>query len=169
MQYWVIVQVFHLYDVEFGLCWVMRVLVFHPSWCQVTVVRFNAVVWAWVGMVEIVGFYQVIWLVMLEFAKNRILGVDTLGQQVPPRVQYGIAFLLIRDDVESVLLGWVRSGMVIRLSLHGARGVVILWTTPKNICIAMVLCTTLAKPSIRPIVNVCNEMQWSLGHTPKEV
>jgi hypothetical protein len=56
-------------------------------------------------MVEIVEFYQVIWLVMLEFAKNRILGVDTLGQQMPPRVQYGIAFLLIRDDVESVFLG----------------------------------------------------------------
>jgi hypothetical protein len=32
-------------------CWiwlmlVLRVLVFHPSWCEVTVVRFDAVIWA---------------------------------------------------------------------------------------------------------------------------
>jgi hypothetical protein len=30
-------------------------------------------------MVETVGFYQVFWLVMLESAKDRILGVDTPG------------------------------------------------------------------------------------------
>jgi hypothetical protein len=30
----------------------------------------------------------VMWLVMLEFAKNRILGIDTPGQQVPPRLAY---------------------------------------------------------------------------------
>jgi hypothetical protein len=30
-----------------------------------------------VGMVEVVGFCQVIWFVMLESAKDRILGVDT--------------------------------------------------------------------------------------------
>jgi hypothetical protein len=29
-----------------------------------------------VGMVETVGFRQVMWLVMLEYAKDRILGVD---------------------------------------------------------------------------------------------
>jgi hypothetical protein len=31
-------------------------------------------------MVEVVGIRQVMWLVMLESAKDRILGVDTLGQ-----------------------------------------------------------------------------------------
>jgi hypothetical protein len=36
------------------------------------------------------------WHVVLESAKDRILGVDTLGQHVPPRVQYGTACLLIR-------------------------------------------------------------------------
>jgi hypothetical protein len=30
-------------------------------------------------MVEMVEFRQVMWLVMLESAKDRILGVDTLG------------------------------------------------------------------------------------------
>jgi hypothetical protein len=31
-------------------------------------------------MVEIVGFGQVMWFVMLEYTKDRILGVDTPGQ-----------------------------------------------------------------------------------------
>jgi hypothetical protein len=42
-------------------------------------------------MVETVGFRQEMWLVMLESAKDRILGVDTPGQHVPPRVRYGTA------------------------------------------------------------------------------
>jgi hypothetical protein len=33
---------------------------------------------------------------MLESAKDRILGADTLEQYVPPCVQYGMACLLIR-------------------------------------------------------------------------
>jgi hypothetical protein len=40
-------------------------------------------------MVEMAGFRQVMWFVMLEPAKDRILGVDTPGQHVPPRVRYG--------------------------------------------------------------------------------
>jgi hypothetical protein len=31
-----------------------------------------------VGMVETVGFRQVMWLIMLKYAKDQILGVDTL-------------------------------------------------------------------------------------------
>jgi hypothetical protein len=42
-------------------------------------------------MVKMVGIRQVMWFVMLESAKDRILGVDTIGQHVPPRVQYGTA------------------------------------------------------------------------------
>jgi hypothetical protein len=30
-------------------------------------------------MVEIVGIRQVLWFVMLETAKDRVIGVDTLG------------------------------------------------------------------------------------------
>jgi hypothetical protein len=37
-------------------------------------------------MVETVGIRQEMWIVMLESAKDRVLGVDTPGQQVPPRV-----------------------------------------------------------------------------------
>jgi hypothetical protein len=44
------------------------------------VVRIDAVVWAWVGMVEMVGFRQEMWFVMLESVKDKVLGVDTPGQ-----------------------------------------------------------------------------------------
>jgi hypothetical protein len=53
-------------------------------------------------MGETVGFRQVMWIVMLESAKDQVLGVDTPGQQVTPHVQYGTACLLIRDAVGSV-------------------------------------------------------------------
>jgi hypothetical protein len=53
-------------------------------------------------MVETVGIRHVTSFVMLETAKDRILGVETPGQQVPPRVQYGTACLVIRDTVGSV-------------------------------------------------------------------
>jgi hypothetical protein len=42
-------------------------------------------------MVETVGIRQVMWFVMLEHAKDRILGVDTPGQHVSPHVTYGTA------------------------------------------------------------------------------
>jgi hypothetical protein len=66
------------------------------------VVRFDVVVWARFGMVETVGIRQVMWFVMLTSANNRVIGVDTPGQQVPPCVRYGTACLLIRDAVGSV-------------------------------------------------------------------
>jgi hypothetical protein len=53
-------------------------------------------------MVEMVGFHHMMWIVMLESAKDRVLGVDTLGQQVLPCVRYGTACILIRDVVGSV-------------------------------------------------------------------
>jgi hypothetical protein len=55
------------------------------------------------------------WFVMLESAKDRVLGVDTLGQQVPPHVRYGTACLLIRDVVgcESCLEVWGKTQNVI--------------------------------------------------------
>jgi hypothetical protein len=63
-------------------------------------------------MVETVGFRQVMWLVMLESAKDQISGVDPLGH-VPPRVRYGTACLLIRYAIGcvscSVEWGWLLS------------------------------------------------------------
>jgi hypothetical protein len=53
-------------------------------------------------MVETDGIRQVMWFVMLESAQDRVIGVDTPGQQVRPRVRYGTACLLIRDVVGSV-------------------------------------------------------------------
>jgi hypothetical protein len=61
-------------------------------------------------MVETVVFHQVKWFVMLKSVKDRILGVDTLGQHVLPRVQYGLACLQIRNTIGcvscSVEWGW---------------------------------------------------------------
>jgi hypothetical protein len=52
--------------------------------------------------VETVGFHRVMRIVILKSAKDRVLGVDTPGQQVLPRVRYGTAYLLIRGTVGSV-------------------------------------------------------------------
>jgi hypothetical protein len=41
------------------------------------VVRFDAVVSAWVGMEEMIGIHQVLWLVILESGNDRVLGVGT--------------------------------------------------------------------------------------------
>jgi hypothetical protein len=60
-----------------------------------------------VGTVETVGFCQVMWLVILESVKHRIVGVDTPGQHVPPCVRYGTTCLLIRYAIGCVVLGWV--------------------------------------------------------------
>jgi hypothetical protein len=59
-------------------------------------------------MVEMVEFHLVMWIVMLKSAKDQVLGVDTLGQQVPPHVQYGTTCLLIGHAVGSVpcLIEW---------------------------------------------------------------
>jgi hypothetical protein len=64
-----------------------------------------------------------LWLVMLEPAKDRVLGVYTLGQQVPSRVRYGTTCLIIRDAVGSVPCSdeW-EIGVVTRPGSHGARG-----------------------------------------------
>jgi hypothetical protein len=67
-----------------------------------------------------------LWLVKLKSAKDRVLGVDTLGQQVPARVRYVMACLLIRDVVESVPCSdeW-EFGIVTHPGSHGARGAVV--------------------------------------------
>jgi hypothetical protein len=63
---------------------------------------------------------------MLESAKDRVLGVDTRGQQVPPRVRYGMACLLIRGTMGSVPCSdeW-EIGIVTRPGPHGAGGTVV--------------------------------------------
>jgi hypothetical protein len=78
-------------------------------------------------MVETVGVRQVMWFVMLESAKDQVIGVDTLGQQVSLRVRYEMACLLIRDVVGSVSCSneW-EIGIVTLLGSQGARGVVVL-------------------------------------------
>jgi hypothetical protein len=78
-------------------------------------------------MVETVRIRYMRWFVMLKSAKDRVIEVDTLGQQVLPCVRYETACLLIRDDVKSVpcLDKWEIS-IVTHLGSHGARGVMVL-------------------------------------------
>jgi hypothetical protein len=61
-----------------------------------------------VGMVETVGFHQVMCFVMLESTKDQILRVNTPGEHVPPRVQFGMACSLIRYAIGCVsfLVEW---------------------------------------------------------------
>jgi hypothetical protein len=100
-------------------------------------------------MVETVEIRQVLRIGMLKSAKDRVLGVDTPGQQVLPRVWYGTACLLIRDAMGSVPYSdeW-KIGIVTYLRSHGARGVMVPYTTPGNLSIAMIPHTTIAKPDI---------------------
>jgi hypothetical protein len=91
-----VVQVFHIYNVEFGFCLSVRDVVSHPSRCDLTM--WGSMLWFeqsfkwWRWLISS-------WHVVLEYAKHRILGVDTLGQHVPPRVRYGAACLLIRNTI----------------------------------------------------------------------
>jgi hypothetical protein len=77
-------------------------------------------------MVKTIGIHQVMWFVMLESVKDRVIGVDTPGQRVPPRVWYGTTCLLIRDVVRSVPCSdeW-EFDVVTRPGSHGARGAVV--------------------------------------------
>jgi hypothetical protein len=77
-------------------------------------------------MVKTVGFCQVVWMVMLESAKDIVLGVDTPGRQVSSCVQYGTACLLIRDVVGTVPCSdeW-KIDVVTHPGSHGARGVMV--------------------------------------------
>jgi hypothetical protein len=77
-------------------------------------------------MVETVGICLVMWFVMLEYAKDRVIEVDTPGQQVLPRVRYKTTCLLIRDVVGSVYCSneWEFS-VVTHPGSHGSRGVVV--------------------------------------------
>jgi hypothetical protein len=66
------------------------------------------------------------WFIMLESAKDRVIGVETIGQQVLPHIRYGTTCPLIRDVVRNVPCSdkW-KIGVVTRLGSHGARGVVV--------------------------------------------
>jgi hypothetical protein len=74
-----------------------------------------------VGVVEMVGFHQEMWLVMLEPAKNQILGVDTPWQHVPPRARYETTCWLIRKALVSMSCRKRGTGMAIHTRLQGVR------------------------------------------------
>jgi hypothetical protein len=131
-----------------------------------------------VGMVETVGFCQVLWLVMLESAKDQILGVDTTGQHVPPRVRYGMTCLLIRYAVGcvscSVEWGWYHTlwSVFVTFFVNCLNHMV----QEEPFCAGNHSTASgdrfsgnHSKAWHTPVVDLCNGMSLSLGHTPKEV
>jgi hypothetical protein len=74
---------------------------------------------------------------LLESTKDRNLGVDTPGQQVPPRVRYGTACLLIRDAIgcQSCSVVWGKAKDVTRIHMvqegPEVRGTLALQVGPK--------------------------------------
>jgi hypothetical protein len=128
-----------------------------------------------VEMVEMVGFRQVMWFVMVESAKDQILWVDTPGQHVSPCVRYGTTCLLIRYAIGCVSCsdewGWhhtlwsifvtyfvnclnhmVQEGMFVQETIGRQAGTI----CPRN----------HSKAWHTPTVDLCNDMKWSLGHAP---
>jgi hypothetical protein len=73
-------------------------------------------------MVETVGIHQMMWIVMLESAKDQILGVDTPGQPMPPRVWYGTACGLTRKALVSLSCWKSGTDMAIPTRPQAARG-----------------------------------------------
>jgi hypothetical protein len=59
---------------------------------------------------------------LLESSKDRFLGVDPLGQHVPPRVRYGTTYLLIRELWVFVLFETNGEGYGYTWDPSGARG-----------------------------------------------
>jgi hypothetical protein len=131
-----------------------------------------------VGMVEMVGSCQVMWFVIRESAKDQILGVDTPGQHVPPRVWYGMTCLLIRYTVScvssSIEWGWHHTlwSVFVTYFVNCLNHMV-----QEGMLCAGNLSTTCedrllgnhSKAWHTPMVELCNSMEWSLGHTPKAV
>jgi hypothetical protein len=76
---------------------------------------------------------------MLESTKDRVLGVDAPGQQVPPRVQYGMTCLLIRDAVGSVPCSDEWELVLLLAQGHTVQEGYGTTTTPGNLSNAMVL------------------------------
>jgi hypothetical protein len=86
---------FHLYDVDFDL------------WSVESIGLSSVVMWGGRGEIRWCSLSKYwnggegcdlhgLWLVTLKSANDRVIGVDTLGQQVPPSVWYGMACLLLR-------------------------------------------------------------------------
>jgi hypothetical protein len=90
---------FHLYDVEFSLCLSVRDVFSHLSRCELTMWGSMLLFEQWL---EWWRWLIPSWHVVLKSVKDRILGVDTPGQHVPPHLKYGTDWLLIRNTIGSM-------------------------------------------------------------------
>jgi hypothetical protein len=74
--------------------------------------------------------------VVLESAKNQIFGVDTPGQHVLPRVQYGMTCLLIRNTIGSVScsIEWGLASYFVIFLNHRVQEGMFVWETFVTTC-----------------------------------
>jgi hypothetical protein len=155
------------------------VQVFHPLWCWVWL----ASLWECCGLPSVKMWFNHVWGSMLWFeqwlewwrwlipswhvvlksAKDRILGVDTLGQHVPPYVRYGTAFLLITNTIRCVScldewgLAWdftqahmVQEGSWYHVSTPGNL------STTSGAVVPRIYLGNHSKAWHTPVVNLCN-------------
>jgi hypothetical protein len=73
-------------------------------------------------MVKTDGIRQEMWFVMLESAKDQIMGVDTPGQHVPPCVRYKTACRLISKALVRLSCWMSGTDMAIPIRPQGGRG-----------------------------------------------
>jgi hypothetical protein len=134
-----VVQVFHPLWCWVSLCLCESVVVVHPSRCELTVWGLKLWFEQWF---EWWRWLIPSWRVVLEFAKDRVLGLDTPGQHMPPHVWYGMACLLTRNAIGCVSCSveWGMASNFVTILCespepHGARGDVCagnLSTTSRN-------------------------------------
>jgi hypothetical protein len=94
-----VVQVFHHLWCWVGLCLCESVVVFHLLICELNV--WESMLW-FEQRLEWWRWLILSWHVVLKYANDQILGVDTPGQHVPPCVQYGTSCLLIINAIVCV-------------------------------------------------------------------
>jgi hypothetical protein len=148
-----VIQVFPSFVILSLACIFVSVVVFHPSRCEVAV--WGSMLW-FEQQLEWWRWLIPSWHVVLESAKDRILGVDTPGQHVPPRVWCGVACLLIRNTVGCVVCLTQRSGNwhCDSPSPHGARG-----ACGGNLSTASGACGgNHSKAWHTPVVDLCNDI-----------
>jgi hypothetical protein len=123
-----VIQVFYLLWYWVGLCLCESVVVFHLSGCELTMR--GSMLW-FEQWLEWWRWLILSWHVVFESAKDQILGVDTPGQYVSPRVRYGTTCLLIRNTIGSVScsVGWELTSYFVIYLNHMVQEGTFVWKT----------------------------------------
>jgi hypothetical protein len=151
MQTWVSCKSSILCDVDYDLCLSLRAVVFHPWRCEL--IMWGPMMW-FEQWLEWWRWLIPPWHVVLESAKDRILGAYTPGQHMPPWVRYEAACLLIRNTIDCVSCSEEWELEWCMLNPHGARG-----AYGGNLSTTSGACGgNRSKAWHTPVVDLCNSM-----------